>query len=220
MKKDMFNGKIKHEYIAYVWVTIVLFTLIFIGVGSLILYSAFQYGSGSADRNGLLLFGILFCIIGVSYFVLAIVSARRYPQYPRLRRLCFNADVYFAGSDSTEYRGHWWGIPAFCMVTHIAGQNKGLENIKYPLKYKVYIALCILGIGMMFANIWWFAFLMDNLDVLPRNLQDEGLVFGAFIVLEIVSVVLSFVFAFRVKNIRKTMVDKYKKLLQLGDSSK
>ena len=214
MKKDIFNGKVKREYISYIWFTIILVIGIFVGVGSLLLYSAFQHESGTVDRNGLMFLGILLCLIGALYFLITIIYIRNYPKYPKLGKFCFNSDVYFVGSDSKEYRGHWRGRPAFNMITHAVEQNQALENIRYPAKYKLYFALCILGIVMLFVNIFGCFTLMGNISLLPQNLQNEGILFTAFIVLEIIDLVLSFVFAFRVRNIRRVTIDEYKKKMK------
>jgi hypothetical protein len=55
---------------------------------------------------------------------------------------------------------------------------------------------------------------MGNISLLPQNLQDEGILFTAFIVLEIIDLALSFVFAFRVRNIRRVTIDEYKKKMK------
>ena len=211
MKKDIFNGKVKREYISYIWFTIILVIGIFVGGGSLLLYSAFQHESGTVDRNGLIFLGILHCLIGALYFLITIIYIRNYPKYPKLGKFCFNSDVYFVGSDSKEYRGHWRGRPVFNMITHVVEQNKDLENIKYPTKYKICFALCILGIVMLFVNIFGCFVLMENVSLLPQNLQNEGIIFTAFIVLEMIDLVFSFLFAFQVKNIRKATIDEYRK---------
>ena len=78
MKKDIFNGKVKREYISYIWFTIILVIGIFVGVGSLLLYSAFQHESGTVDRNGLMFLGILLCLIGALYFLITIIYIRNY----------------------------------------------------------------------------------------------------------------------------------------------
>ena len=53
--------------------------------------------------------------------------------------------------------------------------------------------------------------LMENISLLPQNLQNEGIIFTAFIVLEMIDLVFSFLFAFQVKNIRKATIDEYRK---------
>ena len=211
MKKDIFNGKVKREYISYIWVTIFLVLFIFVGVGSLLLYSAFQHESGSIDRNALLIFSIPCYLFGILYFFLTMFVIRKYPKYPKLRRLCLNSDYYFVGSDSKDFHGHWRGRSSFGAVTHIGDQNKGLEGIKYPKKYRVFIALTVMGIVLTFAYIAITAVISENITVLPEAIRSEGFVFALFIAVEIVNLILTFVFAFRVKNIRKATIDEYRK---------
>ena len=211
MKKGLFKGNIKHEYVSYIWITIFLDLFIFVGAGSLLLYSAFQHESGSIDRNGLLIFSIPCYLFGILYFFLTIFVIRKYPKYPKLRRLCLNSDYYFVGSDSKDFHGHWRGRSSFGAVTHIGDQNKGLEGIKYPPKYRVYIVLTVMGIVLMFAYIAITAVILENITVLPETIRSEVVVFAILIAVEIVNLILTFVFAFRVKNIRKATIDEFRK---------
>ena len=211
MKKGLFKGNIKHEYVSYIWTSILLVIFIFVIVGSLLLYSALQHKFGSADRNGLLFFSIIFYLIGILYFGLTIFAIRKYPKYPKLRSLCFNSDYYFVGSDSKDFHGHWRGRSSFGAVTHIGDQNKDLEGIKYPPKYRVYIVLTVMGIVLMFVYIAITAVILENITVLPEAIRSEGFVFALFIVVEILNLILTFVFAFRVKNIRKATIDEFRK---------
>lgn len=211
MKNGLFKGNIKHEYISYIWITILLVTFIFVSAGSLLLYSAFQHESGSIDRNGLLIFSIPFYLFGILSFFLTIFVIRKYPKYPKLRRLCLNSDYYFVGSDSKDFHGHWRGKSSFAAVTHIGDQNKGLEGIKYPQKYRVYIALTVMGIVLIFAYIAITVAILENIEVIPEAIRSEGFVFAIFIVVEILNLILSFVFAFCVKNIRKATIDEFRK---------
>jgi hypothetical protein len=182
-----------------------------VSVGSLLLYGAFQHESGSADRNGLLVFSVLCYLFGILNFFLIIFVIREYPKYPKLRRLCLNSDYYFVGRDLKDFHGHWRGRSSFGVVTYIGDQNKGLENIKYPKKYRIYIALTVMGIVLMFAYIAITAVILENIEVLPEAIRSEGLIFAIFLVVEILNLILSFLFAFRVKNIRKATIDEYRK---------
>ncbi len=211
MKKGLFKGNIKHEYVSYIWTTIFLVVFIFVSVGSLLLYSAFQHESGSIDRNGLLIFSVFCYLFGILYVSLTIFVIRKYPKYPKLRRLCLNSDYYFVSNDSKEFHGHWRGKSSFNAATRIGDQNKGLENIKYPIKYKVYTALTVIGIILTFVYIAIVAVILENINVLPEAIRSEGVVFAIFIAIEILNLILSFVFAFRVKNIRKVTIDEFRK---------
>ena len=64
---------------------------------------------------------------------------------------------------------------------------------------------------MLFVNIFGCFVLMENISLLPQNLQNEGIIFTAFIVLEMIDLVFSFLFAFQVKNIRKATIEEYRK---------
>ena len=211
MKKGLFKGNIKHEYVSYIWTTILLVVFIFVSVGSLLLYGAFQHELGSADRIGLLVFSIPCYLFGIFYLILTIFVIRKYPKYSKLRKICLNSDYYFVGSDSKDFHGHWRGRYAFGAVTHIGDQNKGLEDIKYPKKYRVYIALTVMGIVLMFAYIAITAVILENIEVLPEAIRSEGFIFAICLVVEILNLILSFLFAFRVKNIRKATIDEYRK---------
>ena len=136
---------------------------------------------------------------------------RKYPKYPKLRRLWLNSDCYFVGSDSKDFHGHWRGRSSFGAVTHIGDQNKGLEGIKYPKKYRVFIALTVMGSVLAFAYIAIIAVISENITVLPEAIRSEGFVCALFIAVEIVNLILTFVFAFRVKNIRKATIDEFRK---------
>ena len=68
MKNDLFNGKIKRQYIGYIWFSIILGTAIFMGTGALLLFTVLQRDPGSADWNVLLGIGIFFCLIGFVFF--------------------------------------------------------------------------------------------------------------------------------------------------------
>ena len=211
MKKGLFKGNIKHEYISYVWTSIFVAVFISVGVGSLSLYGAFQHEFGSVDRNGLLVFSIIFYLLGILYFCLTIFVIRKYPKYPKLRRLLLNSDCYFVDSDSKDFHGHSRGRSSFNAVTCIGDQNKGLENIKYPIKYKIYIILTIIGLILMFAYIAIVAVILENINMLPEVIRNEGVIFAIFVVVELLNLILSFVFAFRVRNIRKATIDAFRK---------
>ncbi len=211
MKKGIFNGNIKHAYISSIWVSIILVAFIGAGVGTLLLYAALQKEPGSADRCGILIFSVFAYLYGVLFPALAVFAIRKYPKYPRLRKMCFNSDYYFVGNDTKEFHGHGRGRAAFYTAAQLAEQNTGLENIKYPKKYKVYIVLTIIGIVLMFAYLAFTYIALENMDMLPKAFQREEVIFAALIILEVFNMILSFVFAFRVKNIRKATIDEYRK---------
>lgn len=209
MKKDIFNGNIKREYIGYVWFSIILGTVIFIGTGALLLVTVFQREPGSADWNALLSIGIFFCLIGVVFFFGELFVIRRYPKSQKYIKWFFNSDCYFVENDSKNYYGTWKGKRSFELITAAAELNKGLEGIKYPKNCKVYTALTVIGIALMPVYLGIAYAAIENLDVLPKAMQNEGLIFAALIIAEVLDVVLSFVFAFRVRKIKKETVREY-----------
>ena len=214
MKKDLFLGKIKREYISYMWISIILVAFIGISVGSLLLYGALQHEQGSFDRYGLLILSILACLFGVSSSALAIFTIRKYPQFPKLRRLCFNSDRYFVGNDSKEYDVLLRSEIPFHLAARAAERNKGLEGIEYPKRYKVCKVLLVIAIIFVFAALVACVLLLENITLLPPNFQSEGLVFAAFAVMEVIAVSASFALAFCMKNMRKAAIDEYKKTMK------
>lgn len=209
MKKDLFNGKIKREYIGYIWFSIILGTVIFIGTGALLLVTVLQREPGSADWNALLSISIFFCLIGVVFFFGELFVIRRYPKSQKFIKCFFNSDRYFVDNDSKNYYGTWKGKRAFELITSATEQNKGLKDIKYSKKCQVYLTLAIIGVALMFVYMGVAYVAIENLDKLPVALQTEGLLFAALIIAEVLDVVLSFVFAFRVRKIKKETVREY-----------
>ena len=64
----------------------------------------------------------------------------------------------------------------------------------------------------MFAFIFITWGITENIELLPKALQNEYIIFGSFAVIEITDIVLSFVFAFKVKKIRKETKEKYEQM--------
>ena len=72
-------------------------------------------------------------------------------------------------------------------------------------------SITVMGIVLIFAYIAITAVILENIEVLPGTIRSEGFVFAIFIVVEILNLILSFLFAFRVKNIRKATIDEFRK---------
>lgn len=210
MKKGFFKENIKREYISYVWFSIILVAVIGISVGSLMVYVALHQ-ERPVDQYVALIIGTFCYLYGVVFPALTIFAIRKYPKCPKLRRLCLNSDYYFVGNDSKKFHGHWRGRYSWGAVTHIGDQNKGLEDIKYPKKYRVYIVLTIMGIVLMFAYIAIATIVLENIELLPEVIRNEGFVFAILLVVEILNLILSFMFAFCVKKIRKDTIDEFRK---------
>lgn len=214
MKKDLFLGKIKREYVSYMWISIMLVAWIGIGVGSLLLYAALQHEHGSFDRNGLFVFSILAYLFGVLSSALIVFAIRKYPEYPKLRKFFLNSDRYFVGSDSKEYNVLLRSEIPFRMAARAAERNKGLEGVQYPKSYRICKVLLAIMIVFVFADLVACVLLLENIALLPPNLQSEGLVFAVFAVMEVIAVSASFAFALRMKNIRKVTIDEYRKTMK------
>ena len=125
-----------------------------------------------------------------------------------------NSDYYFVDCNSKEYRGHRFGKYAFKAITSIADQEKPFTNLKYPKKYYVYFWATIICLILMFAGLigsFWFE---SNMENLPQYLQNEDFIPWFIILFEIIVMVLSFVFAFRVKKISKAARKEYLKRKQ------
>ncbi len=61
----------------------------------------------------------------------------------------------------------------------------------------------------MFINLIVSCWVLSNIEKLPLYLQSEEIVFSFFMLLEVVLITLSFVFAFRVKKIREVTRKEY-----------
>ena len=149
-------------------------------------------------------------MVGILFFALDIFVIRKYPKYPKLRSKLFNSDCYFVGNDSKDYRGIWYGKAAFGRVNQLAEQNADLQDLKYPKRYKIFIVLFVVAMLCLFANIFITGFVLKNISMLPLAFQNEGLVFAAFVVLEILVLVALSVLAFKVKKIRKVTIEEYR----------
>ena len=98
----------------------------------------------------------------------------------------------------------------FDAFTQLTEQSEYLENIKYPKKYRVFICLTIIGVILEFVYIAVAYIVLENVESLPKVLQNEYIVFAVFMIIEVLNTVLSFVFAFRIKKIRKETIEEYR----------
>ena len=181
LKKDFFNGNIKHQYVSYIWTTIIIVALVFFGCGGLFLYISLFGNTDRATSLLLLVFGVVSCLFGVWNSFGTFFFIRQYPKHKKMTKLFLNSDCYFVDSASNEYLGNSSTLrgrmnkAAFDMVTHTAEQNKGLEGIKYPKTYGTFITLTIVGIFFLFFNLLSVCLALENLSVLPPIFQSEAL---------------------------------------------
>lgn len=207
MKKDFFNGNIKREFVSYMWVSIVVIGAISFGVGGLLIFfSNTVNAADNATRILLFVLGIFLFLLGVWFVGGTIFIIRTYPKHKKYLKWFLNSDCYFVDSDSKEYHGHRCGKAAFEMVNIIAEQNSDIVDIKYPKQYKIFAILGALGIILSFVILFTTWYVLENIAMLPKVLQEEGVVFAIFMVLEILDLILSFIFAFRVKKIREKTI--------------
>ena len=210
-KKDFFNGNIKHEYISYIWTSLIVLVLVFFGFGGMFLYlSLSDMVAYRPTAIFLLCLGIAACLFGSWFVGGTIFVIRKYPKYKKITKWFLNSDCYFVDSNSKEYRGHWRGKAAFDMVTQIAEQNKDLENIKYPKQYTIFIILTVIGTILMFVNIVVVWLLVENISILPQVLQNEYTILTLFVISEMLDIILTLVIAFKIKNIRKATIKAYR----------
>lgn len=175
MKKDIFNGKIKKEYFSYIFVYMIFFVLLFVGVGALCIYASIWGMAGNASEERLLVaaFGVIAFILAFVYLFFELLVIRNFPKYPKLRKILFNSDCYFTDSTSNGYYGRRRRRyrAAFELVTAVAEAEKGMGD-KKPVRYTVYSALTlfmgVLGLVYLFA----MPLLYENGTVVSNMSQD------------------------------------------------
>lgn len=220
MKKDFFNGNIKHQFVSSIWTTIIIAAVIFFGLGGFFIYLPFSDAVvDKATAILLLCLGVVAFLFGIWYSFGTIFIIRSYPKHKKIIKWFLNSDYYFVGSDSKELHGHWRGKTAFDAATSIADRNEVFTNIKYPKKYYYYIWATVICIILMFADLIGAYLVLNSIEKSPQYSQDENTLFGFFVVfmlLELAFMILSFVFAFRVKKIREITREEYLKKLLMG----
>lgn len=94
-KKDLFNGYIAEGHIGDAILTIVLFTAICIGSGTLSLWGGLFYEKVKPDdRIVFCMFGIIVYLIGLYFSIGSIYFIRRSDKYPRLAKSFFKPYMY------------------------------------------------------------------------------------------------------------------------------
>ena len=147
MKKDIFNGKVKKEYISYLVTSYIVISVLFLPMagGCVFLFV-------KAPVEGKFLFGLatLACVyLSIINPILTLFVIRQYPKHASLRKSLINSDIYFTDSTSSEYFGRTGTLrgrrnkAAFDLVTAVAELEAGMGD-KQPIQYKVYNILSIL----------------------------------------------------------------------------
>lgn len=117
MKKDMFNGKVKKEYVSHLITSYIAISVLFLPITYFIGWCHIH-----APIEGKIVTGIvlLCCIYGIVINpLLTLFVIRRYPKYPKIRRLLLNSDYYFVGNDKRESAGDKRSRAAFDAITKI-----------------------------------------------------------------------------------------------------
>ncbi len=146
-KKDIFNGKIKKEYVSYLITSYIVISILFSPILCFFAYIFIHAPIEGKIIVGLVLLGTLYLTIINPFLTLFVI--RQYPKYPKLRRLLLNSDIYFTDSTSNEYFGGTRTIRgrmskvAFETVTAFAEAEKGMGD-KKSIRYTVYRALTLI----------------------------------------------------------------------------
>lgn len=89
--------------------------------------------------------------------------------------------------------------------------NGNSKGITYPRKYKIFLALTVVFVVLIFALIGVFCFVSENIDMLPEKFQNEVIILAVFIAVEVINAVLGGVCASKVNKIRVTTQDEYRR---------
>ncbi len=183
MKKDIFKGKIKKEYFSYILGCMIFFILLFAVGGALCIYAFVLEGSFNVSGERLLLaiFGVVAFVLGGGYVFPQLFLIRNFPNYPKLRRIFFNSDIYFTDSTSNEYfggsrtpRGRR-NKAAFDIVTAVAEAEKEMGN-KKPVLYTVYCVFMLLFGVIGLAYLFAMPLLFEN-GTIFSNMSDDDFLF-------------------------------------------
>ncbi|MBQ8606370.1 MAG: hypothetical protein IJ408_06485 [Clostridia bacterium] len=212
MKKRLFNGNIKQEYVSYVGLGIIVAAVVFFGCGALFLGCSL---SGLVEDQVvellLLIFGVILVLFGLFYTFGTIFVIRTYPKHQKYVKYFLNSEIYFVGCESEEYYGSKKGRKAFNVATRIAQQEKRYKGIRYPQKMKIYTVFAAIGIVLCFLYIGVLYVTINKIELLPIYLQNENLIFGIFIFLYALTMFISIFCAFRVRRIRKETKMKFER---------
>ena len=210
MKKGLFNGNIKKEYVSYIGLSMVVEAVIFFGCGGFFVGISFSnHVADQATAWFCLALGVISILVGVFDISGSIFVIRTYPKYQKYVKWFFNSAHYFVGCESKEYvgpkrgRAGRRGQRAFAAVTGIAELEKLYEGIVYPKKMKWYTAFATVGIFLSFLYIGLAYVAIERVELLPPNLQNEDLILGAMAVLVVATMAVSLFFALRVRKIRE-----------------
>jgi len=121
-KKDIFNGKIKKEYVSYLITSYVFISIIFLPVGCFFAYVFIHAPIEGKIIAGLALFGTLYLAIINPFLTLFVI--RQYPKYPKIRRLLLNSEYYFVDNNNRKSSGRYRDRLIFDKITTIIDKKK------------------------------------------------------------------------------------------------
>ncbi|MBR5314958.1 MAG: hypothetical protein IKU45_06065, partial [Clostridia bacterium] len=177
--------------------------------GALCIFAFASEGSFnvSGERVLFVVFGVAFLALGGGYVFPQLFVIRKFPKYPKLRRIMLNSDIYFTDSTSNEYLGESRTLrgrrnkAAFEIVTAVAEAEKRMGN-KKPVRYTVYMVFSILFSVIGLAWLFGALLLFDKGAIFP-NMSDE-VFFICWLVGAIVCIALASFFLNRAFNVALT----------------
>lgn len=208
LKKDIFKGKVKKEYVSYLLVTIILMTTLGVGLGGAFLYVGVAAYLTDPSKGAVVLgvvgaaifaYGVLFCIG-------AMLSAREYPKYERIRKWLWNSDCYFTECNTKEYRGTRRGRLAFEVATQAAERNALSEGVKLPRSHTIYTVLAIVSGVMEVASIVGMVLLGANDAICPVFLQDDRVLCLVFVPAMLISLFLMLFFVIQGEKVKENAI--------------
>lgn len=158
MKKDIFNGKVKKEYISYLLTSYIVISVLFLPMAGV---CCVMFVKAPVEGKFIIGLATLACVyLAVINPILTLFVIRQYPRYASLRKSLINSDIYFTDSTSNEYFGGTGTLrgrrnrAAFELVTAFVDVEKGMGD-KQPIQYKVYnilsIFMSVLGLTILIA---------------------------------------------------------------------
>ena len=95
MKKDIFKGNIKSEFIDYIKVSIGFASVLFLGIGiTMLCLNIFKIQAAQEVKIGLYVFSGLSILFSILYPILSIYSIRTYPKHKKLAHALIKQFVF------------------------------------------------------------------------------------------------------------------------------
>ena len=100
MKKDIYNGKIRREYINYLNYSFILFSFLLLVATIVFFFTALFYDN--MDNGTRIMLYVLsgLCLLGLIFYpIITICLVRKYPKYSRLTKLLVKSFLFVDSSD-------------------------------------------------------------------------------------------------------------------------